>query len=178
MIEKRIFILSGPIRSGKTTRLLNWSTVRDDIYGILTPEISGKRVFMDIHSKEQFAMEANLEEKAIITIGRFAFSQSAFLRAIDIIRLSLKNRKMGWLIIDEIGPLELKNGGFATVLKEVIHLQNSEKRILLVVRDGLSEKVKKKFGINDAIVITTIDSDLFAKRKICYARTSCLSRER
>ena len=157
MTEKQIFILSGPIRSGKTTQLLHWSARRDDVYGILTPDMHGKRVFMDAHSKAQFAMEASGEDQAIITIGRFAFSVAAFLKAIEIIWDSMRNRKTGWLILDEIGPLELKNTGFASVLQQVIYLTNNEKKILLVVREGLSEKVKQHFRINNAIVITSID---------------------
>jgi len=157
MTKNRVYILSGPIRSGKTTQLLNWSTGKNNIYGILTPDVKNKRVFMDIHSKEQFDMEASIEDKAIITIGQFTFSQLAFLKAIEIIRDAINNKKTGWLIIDEIGPLELKNNGFATVLNETIHVVNNKKKILLVVREGLSEKVKKQFRIDNAITIINID---------------------
>ena len=76
-----IYILSGPIRSGKTTQLLNWSAGRKDVYGILTPEIEGKKVFLNTFSREQFKMEASAEDAATITIGRYIFCQSAFFKA-------------------------------------------------------------------------------------------------
>jgi nucleoside-triphosphatase THEP1 len=152
--EKRVYILSGAIGSGKTTRLLDWSAERKDVYGILTPVINGKRVFMDVHSREQFAMEVGADETAVITVGKFVFSQPAFEKAKKIIRNS--GGKTGWLIIDEIGPLELRNEGFAGVLKEAIDSVNNEQKILLVVREGLLEKVKEKFGINKVIMISTI----------------------
>jgi len=155
MTEKKTYILSGPIRSGKTTQLLNWSAGRNDVYGIITPEIEGKKVFMDVHSREQFTMEASAEDMAIITIGRYVFRQSAFLKASKIIRDSIRNRQLFWLIIDEIGPLELKNEGFASVLKDAINSVNRKLKILLVVREGLTEKVKNKFGINNAMVMTS-----------------------
>lgn len=158
MTEKTVYILSGPIRSGKTTQLLNWSAGREDIFGILTPDMEGEKVFMDVHSREQFTMQANAEDQAIISIGRFVFSQTAFLKATQIIRDSMRHQKACWLIIDEIGPLELNNEGFASVLKEVIHSDNTEQKIILVVREALSEKVKNQFCINNAIVMTDISS--------------------
>lgn len=155
MTEKIVYILSGPIRSGKTTQLLNWSAGRKDVYGILTPEIAGKKVFMDAQSREQFTMEADPADIAIITIGRYVFLQSAFQKASEIISDSIKNRQPNWLIIDEIGPLELKNDGFANVLKDAINSLNKKLKIILVVREGLIEKVKNQFGINNAIVMTS-----------------------
>ena len=158
MTDNNIYILSGPIRSGKTTQLLNWSAGRNDIYGILTPDIDGKRVFMDVHSGEQFAMEADAGDLDIITVGRYVFSQSAFQRARRVITNSFGNSNACWLIIDEIGPLELNNDGFAGVLKEAINSANRDLKILLVVREGLFEKIKNKFGIDNAILMQNINN--------------------
>ena len=54
---KNIFIETGPINSGKTTRLMEWCKNRNDVYGILTPKINGKRVFVDVATGDQFEME-------------------------------------------------------------------------------------------------------------------------
>src|SRR5438093_50098 len=139
-----IFILTAPIRSGKTTSLISWSAERNDVYGIFTPVIGGKRVFMNAHTKEQFPMEATGDEETL-TIGRFAFSKTHFDKAIQIIRDAINNE--GWLVIDEIGPLELRGDGFCNVLKEV--LEKRQEKILLVAREGITEKVKEYFNIHD-----------------------------
>jgi len=153
----RIFILTGPIQTGKTTSLVNWSAKRNDVFGILTPVVNGKRVFMNAHSGEQFPMEAGETETEVLTIGKFVFSKISFDRAQQIIRDS--SDKEGWLVIDEIGPLELKGEAFHNGLKEVLCHRQEKQKILLVVRDTLIERVKELFELSDVIVIHNI-SDL------------------
>lgn len=138
-----IYVFSAPIQSGKTTSLLNWSAARKDVYGILTPVVNGKRVFMDLQTKEQFPMEATGDE-AVLTIGRFVFSKKGFDKAIQIIRDGIN--KEGWLVIDEIGPLELRGEGFCEILKELLAAR--QEKILLVVREGMAEQVRDLFKIN------------------------------
>ncbi|MGQ0739722.1 MAG: nucleoside-triphosphatase [Bacteroidota bacterium] len=158
MPEVPLYILTGPVQSGKTTSLIKWAQNRNDIYGILTPVVNGKRFFMDAYSREQFPMEAGANEKDTITIGRFTFSKAGFDKAIEIIRKSID--KEGWLIIDEIGPLELRSEGFCDVLKEV--LAQRRNKILLVVREGMAGKLKEYFTITDATSI----GDITALKKL------------
>jgi len=153
--ERKVSILSGAIQTGKTTALINWSHQRKNVSGILTPVINGKRFFMDASTKEQFAMEAAEDEKEILSIGRFNFSKAGFDRAIRIIRQSL--HEPGWLVIDEIGPLELKKEGFYTVIKDL--LKNHPVQLLLVVREGLPEKVAELFEIKRFQVIKKEELD-------------------
>ena len=145
-----IFVLTAPVQSGKTTSLINWSANREDVYGILTPVVNGKRVFMNAHTIEQFPMEANEGGEEILTVGKFVFSQTNFNKAIQIIDNAIY--KSGWLIVDEIGPLELRGEGFAEVVKEVLAQRNE--KTLLVVREGLAQQVKAYFNLQQAIIIT------------------------
>lgn len=149
-----IYILSAPIRSGKTTSLINWSAAKKDVYGILTPEVNGKRVFMNAQSKDQFPMEANGKEEAL-SIGRFLFSKANFDKAVQIIHHAID--KEGWLVIDEIGPLELQGEGFCEIVKEA--LLKRPQKLLLVIRDkeDTVEKVKKYFDITDPVIINNIN---------------------
>src|SRR5258705_7050710 len=142
-----IFILTAPIQSGKTTSLISWSAERKDVHGILTPVVGGKRVFMNAQTREQFPMEAAGEEETLV-VGRFVFSKAGFDKAIQIFRDAIN--KEGWLVIDEIGPLELKGQGFCDVLKEVLAQRNN--KLLLVVREGLVQQVKEYFSIGTATV--------------------------
>ncbi|HMK27654.1 MAG TPA: nucleoside-triphosphatase [Chitinophagaceae bacterium] len=142
-----IFILTAPIQSGKTTSLISWSANRNDVHGILTPVVGAKRVFMNAETREQFPMEAAGEEETLV-VGRFAFSKAGFDKAIQIIRDAVS--KDGWLVIDEIGPLELKGEGFCSVLKEVLAQRNN--KFLIVMREGLEQQVKEYFSIGTATV--------------------------
>jgi nucleoside-triphosphatase THEP1 len=144
----RVFIVTSPIQSGKTTSLVNWSEKRNDVYGILTPEVDGKRMFMDAHTRQLFLMEAKEGETELLSVGRFVFSKTNFEKAIQIIRDGMD--KEGWLLIDEIGPMELRGEGFSEVLKDV--LATRQYKILIVVRDkdNMVEKVKEYFNITEA----------------------------
>ncbi len=146
-----VFILTAPIQTGKTTSLVNWSEKRTDVYGILTPVVDGKRMFMNAYNRQLFLMEAKEEETKTLSIGRFTFSKANFDKAIQIIRDAID--KKGWLVIDEIGPMELRGEGFSDVVKEV--LANRKHNILLVVRDkeDMVEKVKVYFNITEEIQI-------------------------
>ena len=150
----RVVLLCAPVQSGKTTSLVKWSDSRVDVYGILTPEVNGQRMFMDAHTRQLFLMEAKNGEADTISVGRFVFSQVNFEKARLVIRNSID--KKGWLVIDEVGPLELQGEGFAEVLREV--LARRTEKILLVVRDKeeMAEKVKQCFGMPGAVIINSI----------------------
>jgi nucleoside-triphosphatase THEP1 len=153
-IAGKVFILTGPVETGKTTSIVKWSEKRNDVFGILTPVVNGKRTFMNVHARHLFDMEATKEETEVLFVGRFIFSKTNFNKAITIIRNSMD--KEGWLVIDEIGPLELREEGFCKVLKEVLKNENAGQTILLVVRDGLVGAVKEYFQLNNAVVLNTI----------------------
>ncbi len=148
---KQLYILTAPIQSGKTTSLVKWSEKRSDVYGILTPEVDGKRMFMNADTRQLFLMEAKEGEIETLSVGRFIFSKTNFDRAIQIIHDAID--KEGWLVIDEIGPMELNGEGFSNALKEV--LTKRKHSILLVIRekDNMVEKVKSYFNIIDAVQI-------------------------
>lgn len=148
---KQLYILTAPIQSGKTTSLVKWSENRKDVYGILTPDVDSKRIFMNAHSRQLFLMEAKEGETETFSVGRFIFSKTNFDRANHIIKDGID--KPGWLVIDEIGPLELRGEGFSNVLKEV--LAKRKHTILLVIRDkdDMVKKVKSYFNITDAVQI-------------------------
>jgi nucleoside-triphosphatase THEP1 len=153
---KGVYILSAPIHSGKTTSLVKWSDQRTDVFGILTPDVNGKRVFMNAHNRQLFLMEAKEGEPETLTVGRFTFSKTNFDKASQIIRKNIE--KKGWLVIDEIGPLELRGEGFSEILKEV--LEKRKHNILLVVRDkdDMLEKVKTFFSIAETIELHSADA--------------------
>jgi nucleoside-triphosphatase len=154
MADQKIYLLTSPVQSGKTTSLIRWSENRDDVFGVLTPVEHNKRFFLNVHTRERFAMEATLEETETLAVGRFIFSRANFEKAIGIIREAIHEE--GWLIIDEIGPLELRGEGFCEILKEVLAAGNKKQKIVLVVREGMADKVGKFFLLNDYILVNKI----------------------
>lgn len=150
---KNIFILTGPIQSGKTTSLIKWAKERKDVFGVLTPVVNSKRMFMDVHIGQLFDMEAGEEEEQTLPVGRFVFSKTNFKKASGIIKEAVD--KHGWLVIDEIGPLELRGEGFYEAVKKISQTRKDQP-VLLVVREGMAEKVKTFFELTGASVIRSI----------------------
>jgi nucleoside-triphosphatase len=149
-MQPNVFILTGVIQTGKTTSLMEWCDGKENVQGILTPIVEGKRMFLDIASKEIFAMEAEKDETDVLKVGRFIFSSRAFEKAKGIIANATSN---SYLIIDEIGPLELRKEGLHDAV--IAALQNQKvQAIILVVREGLVEKVAGFFNINNTNIIT------------------------
>lgn len=148
-----IFILTAPIRSGKTTSLINWSANKGDVSGILTPVVNNKRVFMNAYTKEQFPMEATDGEVETLDVGKFVFSKTSFDKAVQVIHNAMQ--KEGWLIIDEIGPMELRGKGFYGIVKKAV--MERKENIILVVREGLVKQVINHFNINAVIINKTND---------------------
>ena len=106
---------------------------------------------MNAKTKEHFPMEATGDEEAL-TVGRFIFSKTGFEKAKQIIRDAININD--WLVIDEIGPMEMRGDGFCDVLKEVLSVR--KEKLLLVVREGMAGKVKDYFEMSDAEIIKEI----------------------
>lgn len=101
-------------------------------------------------------MEAEAGETETLSIGRFVFSAKAFQRAIEVLRSAINTD--GWLVIDEIGPMELRGEGFAGVFGEI--LGERKGKLVVVIREGLVEEVCKEFGqsVFGLVSIKQIDS--------------------
>ena len=155
-----IYILTGAIRSGKTTALLHWSKSRNDVDGLLCPDdANGKRYFLKLKNKTIFKLEAEAETEAIVTIGNFKFLRSAFNEANDYLILEASKTEPKYLIIDEIGKIELKNEGLNVSTKALISQfkSNDNTHLILVVRDYLLDAVLEHYGITECSILTTKD---------------------
>eukprot|EP00918_Siedleckia_nematoides_P040876 GHVU01088748.1.p2 GENE.GHVU01088748.1~~GHVU01088748.1.p2 ORF type:complete len:162 (-),score=17.99 GHVU01088748.1:175-660(-) len=155
-----IYILTGAIRSGKTTALLDWSKKKNDVDGLLCPDdANGKRYFLKLKNKTTFKLEAEAEAEAIVAIGNFKFLQSAFNEANDYLILEASKTERQYLIIDEIGKLELKNEGLHVSTKVLISQFRSKdnSHLILVVRDYLFDAVLEHYGITEYSILTIED---------------------
>jgi nucleoside-triphosphatase THEP1 len=143
-----IFWVTGEINSGKTTGLQNRVSGRNDVYGILTPKVEGKRIFQDIKTGEHWRMESEGEEESL-QVGRYSFSLSGFQKANDVLLNALHLEGKRWIILDEIGPLELNGLGFSSFLQNATKKCENDLNLglVMVVRTQLVDSVVEKFGI-------------------------------
>lgn len=155
MADKKVILLTGEIQSGKTTALLNWIKRGTETAGILTPVENGKRCFLSFPGIIRFEMEAAEDETDTLTVGRFRFSATNFERAINILKEQLQQPQWKYMLIDEIGPLELKSkSGFWPVITKI--LQGKHNSIpVLVVRKQCCDELTALFKQNDFAVATT-----------------------
>jgi nucleoside-triphosphatase THEP1 len=149
-INSNIYLLTRPIRSGKTTQLQEWLKTHNDTTGILTPDIGGKRMIYDITRNKFHSFEVDQSYGAdVIMIGKFLFAKTAFALAKEIIEQAI-TRNCDWTIIDEVGKLEIEQGeGFEpSILRLVKAFQaGKEGKLLLVIRDSLLMKAMEKYEL-------------------------------
>ena len=154
MVAKKIIILTGEIQTGKTTTLFNWVKTRNDSAGVLTPVKNGKRFFYSIPDAVFYEMETAETDSAILQVGRFTFSAAQFEKVNDSILKWLSESQWKYLIIDEIGPLELnQQKGLWTSLVKILQM-NIDSTIILVVRKLFSEHVRMIFEEKGFDVVT------------------------
>ena len=150
-----IYIYSGPIRSGRTTRLQKWSS-QQNVAGFLTPDQHSKRVLLELPSGIQHPFEVTSPGPGIIQVGRFHFLESAFDKANEILQAAFSS-SAEWIIADEIGKLEIEqNLGLETQFSSLIHhfhQLNSSKNLLLVIRETLLPQAIEKYHLQSAIII-------------------------
>lgn len=152
---KKILIYSDKIKSGKTTNLFRWVAGKKSIGGILQPVVNNKRYIYSITDKSLIQLEIsenqskNFTEDLIIKIGKYIFLKSAFDKAKEILSRDI-NKNLDWLIIDEIGPLELEGKGLEPLVGRIINqIDELDSFVILVVRDSLLNAVLEKYELHN-----------------------------
>jgi nucleoside-triphosphatase THEP1 len=149
-VNSNIYVLSRPIRSGKTTQLQEWLKTQADAAGILTPDIGGKRMIYDIARNKFHSFEVDQTYGAdVIMVGKFLFAKTAFTQAQEIIEKAMAGQ-YDWTIIDEVGKLEVEQGeGFEPAILRLVRAFQSGKKgkLLLVIRDSLLVKAMEKYEL-------------------------------
>lgn len=156
----RIIIFTGPVQSGKTTWLMNWLSERSDVSGFLCPDIEGRRCFYQIEDKTMLPLEVKKSTmESTVEIGRFVFFKKTF----DVAKKWLLNKDLSavkWIVIDEIGKLELEEKGFepefSYFLNRVSTMSNHVS-IIIVVRDYLLSQICQKYALESAEIVQVHD---------------------
>jgi nucleoside-triphosphatase THEP1 len=155
-----IIIFSKPIHSGKTTDLMSWCKTQKTCSGILMPDIDGVRKIFDIEKQSYFDAECKTfgANEELVEIGKYQFYQSAFDRANQIIEEALSTESE-FIVIDEIGMLEINQKGFYPSVKQLIDASNTDdikSTIILAVRDVFVDEVVTYFHILNYTIVDSL----------------------
>lgn len=150
-----IYLLSEEIQTGKTTSIQLCTENRYDIGGFLSPDKNGIRYLMNLESKKEIPYEIDITEYEgpIEVIGKYAISKAAFDQAAIWVKEHLQSTNTKFIVIDEIGKLELEGKGFASIL-EYAKENVGNKHLIIVVRNSHHKAIVEKFGLENASFLT------------------------
>jgi nucleoside-triphosphatase THEP1 len=152
-----IYILSEPVHSGKSTLLMNWCLKQEGVAGVLMPDVDGSRKLYDIAAGKfyDFQLDEKQEEGAV-SICKWNFDENIFRLGRDIL-LNAAKQEPRWLILDEVGKLEMnRNTGFEPAVRELVELykhQEGDAKLLLVIRDYMLEQSFEHYGLIREMVL-------------------------
>jgi len=161
-LKYRIKIITGNIKSGKTTYLQELLSSLLNAAGIIQTAEEHRRFFVDILSGEKKELTSQNKSSDTFNIGNFIFRKSAFIWAKERLRDALKN-KHKVIAVDEFGLLELHNEGLEPVFSEIINEVKStaDLQIIIIIRESLLKDFLKKFDLNESdIEIEVIKNDV------------------
>ncbi len=150
-------ILYGDVQSGKTTFIQQHIAGLANVYGILTPDVDGRRKLITLSNSKNYTVQVHTETDYTISIGKFIFDTTILAIAQQEI-LNAALVKNSTIIIDEIGKLEILDRGLEPAITKFIkNVDVTSNLIILLVRNTLVSAVIEKYNLHSAI-ITTINN--------------------
>ena len=156
----KITIISGEKQSGKSTKLLkivsdlqSEGKICSGIIALGTFKNNKRYSFeiQDITTKETMQIMSIKENSEFKKIGRFFINPQGFQFGEMVLEKAITSNS-DYIIIDEIGSLELNENGWFSILKEAL---KTEKKIIITVRKTLLKEIVKKFNISEYKLIET-----------------------
>jgi nucleoside-triphosphatase THEP1 len=162
--DARIALLTGPVGIGKTTvaERVAGLAVRQGLVcgGLLTPAMvnaCGQKVGIwgvDLASGERRILARTDRERGGPSIGPYSFDAEALEWGLDSLVAALdpaKSPASDWVIVDEIGKLELWRGiGLAPILPRLA--AGGAQRALVLVRESLLAELQGHLGPVEQVV--------------------------
>jgi nucleoside-triphosphatase THEP1 len=155
-------LLTGPVHEGKTTAC--WKAIPGirsagfKVAGFISPPLlnaEGGKVgieMMDLTTGKHQTFARVREANETTTIGVYHISDEAIEWARRVLAAALLANS-DWLVIDEIGPLELQQGtGFAFALQALadpLRVPNA----IVIVRETLAQELAERLGRTDIVIV-------------------------
>jgi len=150
----KVLILTGEVRTGKTTLLMKLFKNRSGVDGFLTPDVDGLRKYLDLADGRLYDFQTEgLQAADDISVGRFVFRKEIFEKGNSkLSQMPVTEVKI--MIVDEIGKLETTGKGFASGLENFIG-KNCDKNLILlaVIRDYLVGDAVRTYGLGHAAIV-------------------------
>ncbi len=166
-------IITGPKNSGKTTAAMKLiekirneggrpggfisaaETIEKKAYNLV--EIRTNRRIPAV--REEFAASDSISGWEKYDFSRFYFNRTAYSEAeaiiLDMLKLPMDEQPDA-VFLDELGPLELRGGGFMNAALSLI--PDFRGTVCLVVRDSLVDEIMKKLGLSrDSVEISAVN---------------------
>jgi len=140
-----VLVLTGPVHAGKTTFLeeacARWGARGLPCTGFLSPAVTGAGGetgydLLELPRGPRRPFLRRRADPAAERTGPFAFVPEVLDRARAILR---DPGRPGLLVVDEVGPLELRGGGLWPALREAV--RRPDRTALLVVREEILEEL-------------------------------------
>jgi nucleoside-triphosphatase THEP1 len=156
--KKKVIVVAGSIGEGKTAWLVKLTGLLKE-KGIITGGILALRIInddvtigydvSDIRSgaRTPFLRQTGTEIMGVERFTMISKGYNAGQNALDPMTIS----ECKVVIVDEAGPLELRDQGWSNRIKEL--MQETGKTLIITVRNSLVKEVTEKFGITDAQTI-------------------------
>lgn len=147
----RIILFSAPVGTGKTTGVQRWAEGKS-VCGILNPIVNGYRLLLDLHTGQKYPFEAvrPIDNPVnLVAVGNYFFYKGAFEKAREILKECRKNPQR-WVVLDEIGLLELEGKGLEPEAGKLIqHFKKTDgpETLIIIVRENLLEPCRKHYGL-------------------------------
>ena len=160
-MNKKIYIVTGNIKAGKTTFVEKWIKSKTNVAGIIQPVINGERFIKNISSNNYKKLTTDVINSTTIKIGKYLFDTETFSWAKDQLNEAVKT-KPEWLVIDEFGILELDGKGlepeFTNILNRIKNQDHT--KLLVVVRENLLDQFWDKYKLkNDEVDLISVNNE-------------------
>lgn len=156
---RKVFIISGSQAEGKTSFVKKLALMLKNnnlqVGGILTERVmvdGETRAYdlVDIKSEKRIKFLRISQDDGMEKIGRY----SIYPAALEMGQKILCSGSPGAItVIDEVGRLELNNGGWAGCLDKLLQDRAGTGHLIITVRDSLAAEVIKKWKLHHSTVI-------------------------
>ena len=160
--------LTGPLHEGKTTAC--WKAIPGiratgcKVAGFVSPPLlsaDGVKVgieMLDLATGKRQIFARVVEPGELATVGVYRISEDAIEWAQKVLAAALLSGA-DWIVVDEIGPLELHRGdGFAFALEPLadsVRIPNA----IIVVRDALADELTERLGRTDVVRVQVTEKN-------------------